>query len=247
MNVTVCKNTLVGSTGINGDVSYISPDKKVFLLADGASGAGESGKVLMGQICIDIVKKFDYVASKLNAKEYIDELFWKINNELIKISQQYRKLVYGTLNIAIFDKGILTVSTIGDSPAFYHNGGNSVRIAKCQKRYEWMIDSGYITREQYNGYIEQMHDMMWGCFDMFIPTVVLNNIIEQYKVKINDTFVFCSDGLGDWITKERIFHVLNEYKLDYGIDQLIYEAKENSLRKNLYFDDITVLAVRWTD
>lgn len=36
--------TYVGSSGINGDVFYISHDKKLFLLADGASGAGQMGK-----------------------------------------------------------------------------------------------------------------------------------------------------------------------------------------------------------
>ena len=39
--------TLVGSSGINGDSFYISPDEKVFILSDGASGAGKNGKVLI--------------------------------------------------------------------------------------------------------------------------------------------------------------------------------------------------------
>lgn len=43
-----------------------------------------------------------------------------------------------------------------------------------------MIDEGYITRHQCEGYINNMHDMMWSCFDRFIPDIVPNNIIEQY-------------------------------------------------------------------
>lgn len=191
MNVYSYGSTITGSSGVNGDVFYISPDKKVFLLADGASGAGKDGKVLMGKTCIEIVKQFDYSTSNLDAKEYVYKLFWKINNRLIEISQQNRKLFFGTIDIAIFDNGILTITTLGDSPAFYFSGAESKRIAKNPKRYEWMIEAGYITREQYQGYINQMHEMMWCCFDFFIPEVVPNNIIEQYEVKPDDILVLC--------------------------------------------------------
>jgi len=158
--------TQTGSSGVNGDVFYISPDNKVFLLADGASGAGNDGKVLMGKTCIEIVKEFDYSSSRLDAKEYVDKLFWKINNRLIEISQEHRKLVYGTIDIAIFDNGILTVTTLGDSPVFYYDEHEIKRVAKNPKKYEDMIGAGYITKEQYQGYTNQMHEMMWGCFDL---------------------------------------------------------------------------------
>lgn len=91
MNILSYGSSCTGSSGINGDVFYISPDEKVFLLADGASGAGKDGKVLMGKTCIEIAKEFDYSASDLDAKEYIDKLFWNINNRLIEISQEYKK------------------------------------------------------------------------------------------------------------------------------------------------------------
>ena len=65
MTVIVYGASCTGSSGINGDVFYISPDNKVFILADGASGAGSDGKVLMGKICIETVKEFDYLTSKI--------------------------------------------------------------------------------------------------------------------------------------------------------------------------------------
>lgn len=236
-----------GSSGINGDVFFISYDKKVFLLADGASGAGDDGKVLMGRICIDIAKQFDYSSSDLDAKEYVDKLFWKINNRLIEVSQERKSLVYGTVDIAVFDNGTLTITTLGDSPAYYFNGVESKRIAKNQKKYEGMIDAGYITREQYQNYIYQMHEIMWCCFDYFVPEIVPNNIIEQYKVRPGDILVLCCDGLSDWVSEEKIFKTLTGNSLEDGANKLIAEAKELSLAKYNLFDDITAIAIKWSE
>lgn len=236
--------THTGSSGINGDVFYASPDKKVFLLADGASGAGAEGKVLMGKTCIEIVKLFDYSASNLDPKEYVDKLFWKINNRLIALSQKHRKLVYGTIDIAIIDNGLVTITALGDSPVYYFNGIEIKRIAKNPKRYEWMIDAGYITREQYQEYINQMHEMMWCCFDYFIPEVVPNNVIEQFEIKPNDILFMCCDGLSDWVSEDRSIKTLLAYGLEVGVKSLIAEAKEISNNKQSSYDDITAIAIK---
>ena len=247
MNTIFYGSSCTGSSGVNGDIFYISSDKKVFLLADGASGGGKDGKILMGKTCIEIVENFDYSTSNLNAKEYVDKLFWKINNRLIEISQEYKKLIFGTIDIAVFDKGVLTVTTLGDSPALFFNGVESKRVAKNKKKYEWMIDEGYITREQYEGYINKMHEMMWSCFDIFVPDVVPNNIIEQYEIKPNDILVLCCDGMSDWVSKEKIFKTLIDYGLEDGVAHLISESKELALNAQSYFDDITAIAVKWTE
>ncbi len=247
MNINIYGNTMTGSSGSNGDVFYISPDKKAFLLADGASGAGVEGKQLMGKTCIDSIKNFDYVNSGLVASDYIDKLIWKINNELIDISQRYRKSIYGTIIIGIYDDGVLTITSIGDSPAFYYNGKETKRIAKNKKRYESMIDGGYITREEYNGYIDNMHFMMKSCFDIFIPSIVPNNIIEVYNINPNDILVLCCDGISDWISKEEIIECIIEEGLESGIEKLILESKEIAIKRQDYYDDLTGIAIKWIE
>jgi len=44
-----------------------------------------------------------------------------------------------------------------------------------------MIVDGYITREQHEGYIKNMHERMWTVFDRFISEIVPNNVIKQYN------------------------------------------------------------------
>jgi protein phosphatase len=234
---------MTGSSGVNGDSFYISPDKKVYILADGASGAGKNGKVIMSSTCVEIAKQYDFSTSNLEPKEYLDSLFWKINHRLIELSQESRKRLYGTIIIAVIDKDTLTVTTFGDSPAFFFSGGTIKRVAKNNKRYEDMIEQGYITRDEYDGYIKQMHERMRSCFDYFLPEVVPNNVIEQYIIRQGDIFFMCCDGLSDWMASDDIFTILSVNGVENGIEILIPRAKEKSLADQNYFDDITAVAV----
>ncbi|MDF2589162.1 MAG: hypothetical protein K0S41_3003 [Anaerocolumna sp.] len=86
---------------------------------------------------------------------------------------------------------------------------------------------------------------MWCCLDYFIPEIVPNNKIEQYEVKHNDILVLCCDGLSDWVSEDSIFKTLVEYGLEDGVNCLIIEAKEKSLNKQNFFDDITAIAIKW--
>ncbi len=67
-------NSHVGTSGINGDSFYISPDNTVFMLSDGASGAGSEGKVIMSKLCAEMVKNNSFSLSELSAKDYLDKM-----------------------------------------------------------------------------------------------------------------------------------------------------------------------------
>ena len=237
--------TLTGSSGVNGDSFYISPESKVFVLSDGASGAGKNGKVIMSNTCVEITRQYDYSTSSLTPNDYIDSLFWKINNKLIELSQENRTRLYGTIIIAVIDKDTLTATTFGDSPMFLFSNGQIKRVARNKKRYEDMIEQGFITKNEYDGYIKQMHERMWTCFDYFLPEVVPNNVIEQYSFAKDDIIFMCCDGLSDWITPEKIFETLYDYGINNGVNSLISRAKEISLTNHNYYDDITAIAVRY--
>lgn len=86
---------------------------------------------------------------------------------------------------------------------------------------------------------------MWCCLDYFIPEIVPNNKIDQYEVKHNDMLVLCCDGLSDWVSEDSIFKTLVAYDLEDGNNSLIIEAKEKTLNKQNFFDDITAIAIKW--
>lgn len=237
--------TITGSSGVNADVFYISEDKKVFLLADGASGAGTEGKVLMGKICIETLKNFSFTSSNLEPKEYVKNLISKINKRLIEVSQEYNKLVFGTIIIAVVNGGKLTITALGDSPAYYFNGENIERLAKNPKKYEWMIDEGFITKEEYEGYIAKLHPMMWSSFECFIPMIVPNNIIETVDIKQGQVVILCCDGVSDWVRADEMVQEVKDKGLGVALDNIVDMAKERALNENSYFDDLTILVIKF--
>ncbi len=125
--------SLVGTSGINGDSFFISPDHSTILLADGASGAGKEGKVLMSKLCVEMIKANPLSASGLSAKVYLDKMIWKINNELISVSQKNKHYIFGTLVICAVQDNTAAVAAIGDSPAYFIHENSIVRVAQTKK------------------------------------------------------------------------------------------------------------------
>jgi len=236
MRVNAYGATLAGSSGVNGDKFYISTNRRLFVLADGASGAGPDGKVAMSATCVQIASEFDFVGADLAPGEYINTLLHKINLALIALSQETGVLCFGTLVIAFVHENSLWVTTYGDSPAYLMQGGKTMRVARNLRRYENMIAEGFITREEYEGYLGSMHERMQSAFDRFLPEIVPDNVIEQYALAPGDAFFACSDGLSDWIPSERVFGNIN------ALDELVLTARDIALSKQNYFDDITAIA-----
>lgn len=235
MKIQTYGATLTGSSGVNGDKHYISPDRRLFVLADGASGAGPNGKVAMSGTCVQIARAFDYAGAGLTPGEYVNELLHKINRALIALSQETGVLCFGTLVIAFVHERNLWVTAYGDSPAYLRQGGKIIRAARNLRRYENMIAEGFVTREEYEGYLSAMHPRMQSAFDRFLPEVVPNNIVEHYLLAPGDAFFACSDGLSDWLGPEQVFENL------HALEALLRTARDLALSKQGYFDDVTAV------
>ena len=236
MDINAYGATLTGSSGINGDKFYVSPDRRLLVLADGASGAGPHGKVAMSATCVEIASAFDFAGSGLSPGEYVSTLLHKINRALIALSQETGVLCFGTIVIAFVHDHSLWVTTYGDSPAYLKQGGKVIRVARNLRRYENMIAEGFITDEEYEGYLSNMHERMQAAFDRFLPEVVPNNVVERYALAPGDAFFACSDGLSDWIPPERVFENM------HALDECIHAARDIALSRQNNFDDITAIA-----
>jgi len=54
----------------------------------------------------------------------------------------------------------------------------------------------------------------------------------------------CSDGMSDWISKEKIFDTIDKYGLKDGIEILVSKSKELAITTQNYFDDLTAIAMK---
>lgn len=234
-------NSLVGTSGVNGDAFYISPDNTVFMLSDGASGAGTEGKVIMSKLCTETVKNNSISSSGLSAMDYLDKMIWQINNKLIEVSQSRKSLVFGTLVICVVCGDTAFIAAAGDSPAYFIRNNNAVRIAKSKKTYQNLIDLGFFSEEQLEEAVHRLPEHMWSMFDTFIPSVVPAYSYEEIKLEKGDIIVLCCDGISDNISHEFIEENIDTDNLSESVDTLINSAKEKSLKAKGYSDDLTMV------
>ena len=236
-------NSLVGTSGINGDAFYISSDHTTFLLADGASGAGEEGKVLMSRLCVEMVKKNPFLPSALSPKLYIDKIIWSINNELIRISQKQKRYIFGTLVLCVVWEHTATIASVGDSPAFLIQENSVVRVAQAKKRYQNLIDLGLYSRKQLEEAVHELPEHMWSMFDSYLPMVVPDYEITELEMKQGDCIVLCSDGISDYVEPQTIKDSIKKENLPQSIRQIINLARERSVqeRKSIRYDDLTMI------
>ena len=235
--------SIVGTSGINGDAFYVSQDNSTLVLSDGASGAGADGKVAMSSCCIENIKAFPYHESGLSPKEYIYKIIWKINNDLIKLSQEKNKYIFGTVIVCVIENNKLTVASVGDSPAFLIKQDSIKRIAKAKKTYDNLIQMGIFTESQLEEYVHRLPEHMWSMFDKFIPMVVPLYAIEEYELNQNDKVILCCDGVSDYLNEDELLALIDSNNLPDSTDAIIEKAKSNSIEehKRNQYDDITLV------
>lgn len=233
-------NSLVGTSGVNGDSFYISPDNTVFTLSDGASGAGTEGKVIMSHLCTETVKNAPFALSGLSARDYLDKIIWQINNKLIELSQSRKSLVFGTLVICVVCGDTAFIAAAGDSPAYFLHNNTAVRIAKPKKTYQNLIDLGFFSEEQLEEAVHRLPEHMWSMFDTFIPSVVPAYSYEEIKFEKGDIIVLCCDGVSDIVGAEFIAENIDADNLQQSVDIIINTAKELSVKTKGYCDDLTM-------
>ena len=234
-------NSVVGTSGINGDSFFISSDNTTILLADGASGAGKDGKVIMSGLCAETVKNNPFSLSGLSAREYLDKIVWEINNKLIAVSQKNRHYIFGTLVICVVRDNIATVVSVGDSPAFYLHGDTITRVAKTKKTYQNLIDLGFYSEEQLEEAVCKLPEHMWSMFDRFIPCVVPEYSVEEIKMSDKDMILLCCDGISDNVEPSCIKELLDPCDLSESADAVINAARERSEKERNYHDDLTLV------
>lgn len=235
--------SMVGTSGVNGDAYYISPDKTTFVLADGASGAGSKGKVLMSNLCVEVVKDNPFSLSELSPKDYLVKLIWEINNKLIAISQEQKRYIFGTIIICVVKDNIGTIAAIGDSPAFFIHNNSIAQVAKPKKAYYNLVKMGLYSEQQLEEAVHNLPEHMWSMFDRYIPMVVPIYAIEEIELEEKDKIVFCSDGVSDYAGLDYIKDAVSEENLLESIKMVINTAKENSIRERecVKYDDLTLL------
>lgn len=233
----------VGTSGVNGDAFYISPDASTLVLADGASGAGSDGKVWMSRCCVENAERFPFSSSGLTPRAYIDALMRRVNDELTELSRRRDHYIFGTLVLCVVSGGVASFASAGDSLALLAHGGRFARVGRPVKLYDNLIRMGLYTREQLEAHVRALPEHMWSMFDVFLPMIVPSYCYEERRLSPGDLIALCCDGVSDFIPPEELPGFIDAGDLPGSVARVLDAAGERAVRINRdrRRDDLTLV------
>ncbi len=230
---------------LNEDSFAVLPEEGVFVVADGMGGhnAGE----VASRIAIETIVNF------FKASSNDEDMTWpyKLDNSLSlnanKLQTAIRfanKRIYriqlgntsytgmGTTIVAmLFEKSSqdFYVAHVGDSRCYCYEAETLRQVTEDHSLVNEYIRNGQLTREQAKTFPHKNVIMralgMKGDVDVEI---------QQIKLKENQIYLCCSDGLSDMVTDERIREILSEEaSLEVKCVTLISEANKNGGKDNI--------------
>ena len=214
--------------------SYLEKDEfKIYVVADGMGGhnAGEVASQMAAQRIVNYVnEKF----SSCRIENLIDEAIKKVNRDIFNFSNTNEKLsgMGTTVTVCFITKSFIQVANVGDSCCLAIKGNEIRKITKDHSLVQELVDSGSISEKEAENHPKK---------NIITRALGTNSsvIVDVFQLENNEynSYILCSDGLTNELTKEKILQVVTEEK-DYiqSANKLVYFAKENGGR-----DNITVL------
>ena len=208
----------------NEDAWFVSPDEKVFLIADGLGGhqAGEvAAKEAIERFLSAFLAAFTEQADDLSEEAIEKRLrscFEKTNEQLFRLSGQHELLRWmGTTFCSLSIHGSrAAVAHVGDSRVYRHRGG---KLEQLTKDHCW--SQALFVVPEFEGQTKGMLTKALGTMPDIDPT------IQILPIEAHDLFLLCTDGLSDMLSNDEIESILNrDMTIGERVRMLIAAAKQ---------------------
>ena len=214
--------------------SYLEKDEfKIYVVADGMGGHN-AGEVASQMAVQRIISYVDENFSFCKAENLIDEAIRKVNRDIFNFSNTNENLsgMGTTITVCFITESFIHVANVGDSCCFAIRNNEIRKITKDHSLVQELVDSGNLSEKEAANHPKKniITRALGTNSTVDVDIFELDN--EEYN-----TYILCSDGLTNELTKEEILQVVTEEE-DYinCANKLVQLAKEKSGR-----DNITVL------
>ena len=195
----------------NEDSVALDPANQVVVLADGMGGynAGEVASAMAtGFIHTELGRWMTEGGHEAHVRELKRAMEICVDNANRSIfnaansNPQYAGMGT-TLVMGLFLDGRAMIGHVGDSRCYRLRRGEFVQITRDHSLLQEQIDAGLISLEQAQFATHRnLVTRALGVED----TVLLE--VNEYRIEDEDLYLFCSDGLNDMLTDERIAAIL---------------------------------------
>lgn len=225
----------------NEDYQYVSPDRSIFIVADGMGGhrSGEfASRFVVDALTHQLDQTLQANETVEAVEEHVREAFKHANCLLLDAAQKNPE--YGgagsTALVALVFGDRLFVSGIGDSRAYFLRSNKLEQLTLDDSIPGYLQKAGVISAEEAK--IHPMRNRL--CSFMGMDNFQPDEDIQVISLRPEDVVLLCSDGLTDVVEDDIIRAVLQSHRNpQLAARQLVQMAVENLAK-----DDITCVVFR---
>ncbi len=213
---------------INEDSVLSLPETKLWVVADGMGGY-EAGNVASDMI----VKSLASMISKPSLNEMVE----CVEDNLIDVN--HRILEYADIMLDGRTLGSTVVTLliqghagaclwVGDSRLYRYRNSELVQLSRDHSQVEDLLSQGFITPEEAENHPDSnvITRAVGASHDIYVD-------ISAFTAQLGDTFLLCSDGLYNMVSKDEISNTIASLPLSEAVDALIQKALDYGANDNV--------------
>jgi len=213
---------------VNEDSIISLPEVQLWAVADGMGGY-EAGNVASNMI----VKSLEDVTNKSSLNDFVDS----VEDRLIDVNHrilEYADIMLdgrtlGSTVVTLAIKGHVGICLwAGDSRLYRLRNNNCIQLSRDHSQVEELVQQGFLTPEEAEVHPDSnvITRAIGASPDVYID-------INVFSVQLGDTFLLCSDGLYNMVSKEDMQDTIHNLGLQEATDTLIQKALDNGANDNV--------------
>lgn len=213
---------------VNEDSIVSLSDIQVWAVADGMGGY-EAGDVASNMI----IEALDAMTDKESLNEVVDS----IEDSLIDVNRRILEYAdnmldgrtLGSTVVTLLIKGSVGVCLwAGDSRLYRYRNNELIQLSRDHSYVEELVQQGALTPEEAVNHPNS--NVITRAIGANTELCIDINI---FNVQMEDTFLLCSDGLYNMVSKEEITKSISNYSFKEAVDNLIQKALNNGANDNV--------------
>lgn len=228
----------------NEDNYYVSPDQRVFAVADGMGGA--VGGAMASRLAIEAIQKLwedrpPHQSDREEIRAWLEDAVAEANRSVWHVAEEDPSVrgMGTTVVVAVqSDDDHMQIAHVGDSRAYLLRDGKPSLLTNDHSVVQEMVRAGRLTEEQAR--VNPYKNLITRCLGHDIEVEIDQTPVE---VRAKDWIVLCSDGLPTVLRDEQICAAVGKFQDPEGVCQeLVKQTIDGGAP-----DNVTVVAIKFLD
>ena len=230
----------------NEDNYYVSPDNRVFAVADGMGGAVGGAKA--SKLAVEAIEKRwkdtpPPTGDRESIQKWLHETVTQANQSVWHEAEEDSSVrgMGTTVVVAVqSDESHLEIAHVGDSRAYLLRDGKPVLLTNDHSVVQEMVRAGRLTEEQAR--INPYKNLITRCLGHEEKVEVDQTPVD---LRAKDYIVLCSDGLPTVLRDEQISDVVGpggKHEPDKVCEELVKQTLDGGAP-----DNVTVVVIQYFD